>query len=115
MATFWQRFSYWQNRYMAARLGKDWATSGATVTTDGFAEQTAFCSMIYGAAKALFGCEPPSGGKTKKDHCALIGNSSDGPAKEGNAYVAKYYGSSQSQMRSLQSQFSKNNNVYKKL
>ena len=58
MSSFWSRFSYWQNKYMADRLGKDWATSGVTVTADGFAEQTAGIALIYGAAKALFGCEP---------------------------------------------------------
>lgn len=61
MSTFYQRFSYWQHKYMADRLPYFWATvPGATISTDGSIETTGAMSIIYGAVKALFGCEPPS-------------------------------------------------------
>lgn len=40
-------WGFYQNMYMEQRLGKDWGTSGATITPDGFAEQTAACAVIY--------------------------------------------------------------------
>ena len=44
-------FSYYQNQYISKRLGDDWATNGATITPDGFAEQPAFCSLIYATVR----------------------------------------------------------------
>ena len=49
MSNFW----YYQNRYMEDRLGKDWGTNGGAICTNGYAEQTAFCSFIYASIRSF--------------------------------------------------------------